>query len=564
MCGIVGYVGDKEAAPLILEMLSRLEYRGYDSAGVATISDGLHLEKDKGGVADLDADLPGTTGIGHTRWATHGPPSKTNAHPHLNSDGTIAVVHNGIIENFQELKAKLAHIQFRSQTDTEVLAHLVSEHYDGDLLKAVRFGLGEVHGSFALLVVSSKHPGEIIVARRHSPLVVGRGEGEMFVASDVPAFLAHSKNATFLEDDEIGRLTKDGLELFSLSGDPVSHEELEVEWSPEQAEKSGYDHFMLKEIHEQPHTLVETLRGLPPSIDFGDELYILACGTSFHAGMLALPHLFSKGTRAQLVLSSEFNSVAPLVCERTTVLAISQSGETADTLFAVKAAKSKGARVIALTNVVGSSIARAADEVVYTRCGPEIGVAATKTFTAQAAAIISLSQGISIDEARMRETLDDIEAKIRIIAEKIKDAKDVYFIGRGAGHALSLEGALKLKEIGYVHAEGFAAGELKHGPLALVEEGTWVVALCGFERDKMLGSVMEVKARGAKVVSICSEGDQKFLSLSEDSLELPKDLGSAAPLYYAFPLQLLSYHVGVLKGINVDKPRNLAKSVTVE
>lgn len=565
MCGIVGYVGDKRAAPLILEMLSNLEYRGYDSAGIATISSGLHLEKEKGGVADLKAEtLPGSTAIGHTRWATHGPPSKANAHPHINTDGSIAVVHNGIIENYNELKAELSHIEFRSETDTEVLAHLIDAAYKGNLFEAVKLALSKVKGSFALLVVSDKHEGEIIIARRHSPLAVGLGNGEIFLASDVPAFLAHTKKAIFLEDDEIGRVTKKGLELFTLSGEKVNREPMTLEWSSEAAEKGGYEHFMLKEIHEQPETIHKTLSALPKSVDFGKNLYIIACGTSYNAGMLSIPYLSQLGVRAQMIVASEFQEFAPIIDEDSTVLAISQSGETADTLSAIKLAKEKGAKVIALTNVVGSSIARAADDAIYTRCGPEIGVAATKTFSSQAAALIALSHGLSFDSKRLADVLEKIKPQVKRAVALIKDAKDVYFLGRGQGYALSLEAALKLKEIGYIHAEGFAGGELKHGPLALIEDGTWVVALGGFHPFKMLGSIMEVKARGAKVISIAPEGDTKFQNLCEATIDMPRDLGAAAPLFYALPLQLLSYYTGVEKGINVDKPRNLAKSVTVE
>ncbi len=563
MCGIVGYVGKKRAAPILLGMLSRLEYRGYDSAGLATLSDSLHVEKDRGGVSDLDPSLPGTLGLGHTRWATHGRPSKANAHPHLNSEDTIAVVHNGIIENYRELKNKLK-IDFRSQTDTEVLAHLISESYEGDLLEAVRRALLKVEGSFGIGVIAEGSPGEIVVARRHSPVVVGIGDNETFLASDVPAFLSHTNKALFLEDDEIGRVTADGAELFSLSGSPVSREPVKIEWSAEQAEKGGYDHFMLKEIHEQPKTISETLRGLTPSVDFGDDLYILACGTSYHAGMIALPFLAGQGIKARLVISSEFSPFASLLDEHSTVLAISQSGETADTLSAVEMAETRGARVIALTNVVGSSLARLADEVIYTRCGPEIGVASTKTFTAQVAALTALTRGLSIDEKQFEEFVANVESQTEKAAEMVRDADHLFFIGREQGYGLSLEGALKLKEIGYIHAEGFAGGELKHGPLALVEDGTWVVAIGGFKPFKMMSNVMEVKARGAKIISICPEGDERFRELSEATIEVPYHLGSAAPIHYALPLQLLAYKVGVSKGIDVDKPRNLAKSVTVE
>jgi glucosamine--fructose-6-phosphate aminotransferase (isomerizing) len=610
MCGIVGYVGPRQCVDIILSGLRKLEYRGYDSAGVAVVgASGLSVARAKGKLRNLaerlsEKPLAGTTGIGHTRWATHGRPSDENAHPH--AYGGVAVVHNGIIENHLELKAQLSSRghRFASETDTEIFAHLIADALDGGsqgLAAAVRAALRQVQGSYAIAVVSEKRPGEIVAAKNASPLVVGFGKGESFLASDVPAILEHTREVIYLEEGELACLTAQGIELLGRDGEPVRRAPRRIEWSAVAAEKEGHKHFMHKEIFEQPRAVTDTIRGRT-ILEAGDaaldgleldegtargleRLTIVACGTSWHAG-LAGRNMIEQLARlpVEVELASEFRYREPIVGPRTLCLAVSQSGETADTLAAVKEAKRRGARAVSICNVVGSAIPRECDGTLHTHAGPEIGVASTKAFTTQLAALfllavrlgrlrgtLSQEQGVRHLEA-LRQIPLSMEQVIRQepavmpVAKRCVQARDVLFLGRGCQFPVALEGALKLKEISYIHAEGYAAGEMKHGPIALIDESLPVVVLATREAayEKTLGNMEEVRARGGHVFAVVSEGDTQAASLAEIALTVPAAPPLLAPLLSILPLQFLAYHVADLKGTDVDQPRNLAKSVTVE
>ncbi|MCU0641074.1 MAG: glutamine--fructose-6-phosphate transaminase (isomerizing) [Candidatus Margulisbacteria bacterium] len=609
MCGIVGYIGPKAALPFLVEGLKKLEYRGYDSAGVATLEAGeLHVSKCVGKIADLETLLltkpvPGSIGIGHTRWATHGQPSHLNSHPHEDCKSELVVVHNGIIENFLELRQELqerGHV-FRSATDTEVFAHLIEENLQGDLLKAVQQALKAVKGTYALAVISKKEPGKIIAARSGSPLIIGHGEDELFIASDIPAILKYTSRVTYLDNGDVAELTPEGSRVFNLAGDPVIKEISLISWDPESAEKGGYSHFMLKEIHEQPNAIRKTIEGRVRAesheIHF-DELNLsdadirginrvvfTACGTSWHAGLIG-EYLFEQYARlpAEVEYAAEFRYRHPIIDDKTLVVAITQSGETADTLGAVWEAKAQGARAIAICNVVGSTIAREADGVVYTNAGPEIGVASTKAFTTQLTIVYLLAIMFGqkrailteLETAKLVNDLIEIPQKleetllgepiVEEIAEKIYGATNSLYLGRGKGFPIALEGALKLKEVSYIHAEGYPAAEMKHGPIALIDKNMPVVVLAfaGRRYDKIIGNVEEVKARGGQVIAVASKGDNLIAERADEVIYIPQTTESLSPLLAVVPLQLLAYYIAVKRGCHIDQPRNLAKSVTVE
>ena len=612
MCGIVGYVGDRSAVGIIVEGLKRLEYRGYDSAGVAILSGGqLHVRRAAGRIKLLEAALrerpvEGSLGIGHTRWATHGRPSEENAHPHTDCGGDLVVVHNGILENYLEVKERLlaqGH-QFRSETDTEVLAHLVEHHLKqgGRLDVAVKQALGEVKGSYAIGVVASSAPDRLVAAKQGAgSVVVGLGRGEMFVASDIPAILGHTRDVIILEDDDVAVVTARGVEVSTLDGDPVQREPVRILWDPIMAEKGGYRHFMLKEIYEQPRAVADTFRGriapetgsivlpdanLDPSTVRGlQRVVIVACGTSYHAAMLgrAMIEQFAR-LPAEIDLGSEFRYRDALIGPETLVLAISQSGETADTLGAVKGAKLKGCPILAVTNVVGSALAREATGTLYTHAGPEIGVASTKAFTTQIAAMYLLALWLGrqreaitprdvtkriqdlVEIPRLIETTLELDGAIDALARRLSSAQDFLYLGRGAQFPIALEGALKLKEISYIHAEGYAGGEMKHGPIALIAEGLPVVALAPRDSayERMLGNIEEVRARDGLVIAVGNPGDHALSTKAHHMIEVPPAAELLSPLVTVIPLQLLAYHIAVRRGCDVDQPRNLAKSVTVE
>lgn len=603
MCGIVGYTGPRPAREVLLSSLSRLEYRGYDSAGLAVMSPhGLVLLRRGGKLENLakaaaEQGLPGNLGIGHTRWATHGLPTEENAHPHLDCTGKIALVHNGIIENHRELREGLisrGH-RFRSQTDTETLVHLVEEGYRGDLVEALRQALAQVKGTYALALIHADHPQEIVVARMGSPLVVGLLPGESFVASDVPALLPYTRTFHFLEDGDVARLTPGHLEIWDHQGTKKNPSFREVPWDPLSAEKFGYRHFMEKEIHEQPRAVADTLRSelsTPWEEGLGkldlsqvNHIYLVACGTSYHAALVAEywwePLL---GLPASAEIASEFRYKNPAVGKNTLVVAISQSGETVDTLMAVRDASARGAQVLGVVNVVGSAIAREAHAVLYTRAGLEIGVAATKTFAAQLAALALLglwlgrSRGLlsEIELQKHKEELSQaprlLEAALKLgptcetLARKLYTFPNFLYLGRGILYPLALEGALKLKEISYIHAEAYAAGEMKHGPIALIHEGMPVVVLYSREElpDKILANIQEVKARGGIIVGFADHDPPELRELVDHLVLLPQASRLLVPLVFAPVLQLLAYHIARLRGTDVDRPRNLAKTVTVE
>jgi len=606
MCGIVGYVGAREATEVIIHGLRRLEYRGYDSAGVAILSGGhTQVLRCRGKLAALEkllGDKPprGTLGIGHTRWATHGRPSHENAHPH--KSGTVSVVHNGIVENHAALRDRLKATgrTFSSQTDTEVLAHLVDEALSGGastLVEAVRAALKQVEGSYAIAVISDLFPDVFVAAKNASPLVLGMGEGEVFVASDAPAILEYTRDMIFLEDGDVVELSRSSMHITGLDGAPRNRPLKTVTWTAGQAEKAGYPHFMLKEIHEQPQAVSDTLlsRLLLDSNDVsldGQEMgqvpgrvIILACGTSYHAGLVG-KFLVENVARiaCEVDLASEFRYREPVVGAGDLVVAISQSGETADTLAAVKEAKARGARTLAICNVVDSAIPRTSDFVLYTHAGPEIGVASTKCFTAQLAALILLA----IYLGRRKSALADVAAaelvaalvqiphkmsetlrgctNMRELVRKYMHARDFLFLGRGTNYPIALEGALKLKEISYIHAEGYAAGEMKHGPIALIDDGLPVVVIAtqGKGYDKVLSNLAEVRAREGHVIAVATKGDEAIQSLCQDVLWVEDAPPLLQPLVTVLPLQLLAYSMAVARGTDVDQPRNLAKSVTVE
>jgi len=607
MCGIIGCLGTESAVPLLFEGLKRLEYRGYDSAGIAILEDGrMTLFRRAGKVRQLEGEvlplkLSARVGIGHTRWATHGIPTDENAHPHLDCHEKIAVIHNGIIENFQVLKERLAASghRFRSQTDTEVLAHLIEENDEGDLLSAVIAAAREAEGAFAIAVLSEDDPNRIVVARRGSPLVVGRGEIGTFVSSDIPAIVEWVSHVVFLADNEIAELTPEGFRVLDLSGNPVKRLPQPVTMDPLSIQKAGYKHFMLKEIHEQPRAVGETVREkLGPqgstihlegmeelALDF-DQAYLVACGTAYHAGLVA-EYLWEQllPLPVHAVIASEFRLRDVSLTPRSIIIAVSQSGETIDTLMAVRRAKEKGAKVIAVVNSINSAIERESDAAVHTRAGVEIGVAATKTFSAQIAALILLGlflaekrgdavehvtkgalAGLTLIPGQIAEVLAE-EEKIAALAQRFHNADDFLFLARGCLYPIALEGALKLKEISYIHAEGYPAGEMKHGPIALIDEKMPVVVLLSQKvaYEKVLSNVEEVKARKGIVIALTDRAEDKALKrLADHTLLLPAADRTCLPILYTIPLQLLAYHIAVLRGTDVDQPRNLAKTVTVE
>jgi glucosamine--fructose-6-phosphate aminotransferase (isomerizing) len=603
MCGIVGYVGPRRAEEILLAGLSRLEYRGYDSAGVAVLTpQGLALIRQVGKLenlrrAVLEASPTGNLGIGHTRWATHGLPTEENAHPHLDCTGKIAIVHNGIIENHRELRERLAqrgHV-FRSQTDTETLVHLVEEYYAGDLAEAVRKAVLDARGAYAIAVIHADHPKEIVVAREGSPLVVGILPGEGFLASDVPALLPYTRTFHFLEDGDVARITPGRLEIWDRQGNRKEPKFRDVPWDPFSAEKLGYRHFMEKEIYEQPRAVADTLRseistpweeGLG-KVDLSqvEHIYLVACGTSYHAALVA-EYLWEPllGLPVSAEIASEFRYKRPALGKNTLLVAVSQSGETIDTLMAVRGAKEKGAQVIGVVNIVGSAIAREADAVLYTRAGLEIGVAATKTFTAQLAALgllglwLGRAKGI-LSEEELVQTREELSRAPRLVEEVLKlgptiealaqrfyNFPNFLYLGRGILYPLALEGALKLKEISYIHAEGYAAGEMKHGPIALIHEGMPVVALYSAEElpEKVLANIQEAKARRGILIVLADDAPEELRELADHLILLPRAPRILLPFTFTPPLQLLAYHIARLRGTDVDQPRNLAKTVTVE
>ncbi len=607
MCGIVGYVGHQQATPILIGGLRRLEYRGYDSAGVAVANNGneTRVIRCRGKLAALEALLEqekplGTCGIGHTRWATHGRPSDENAHPH--KVGSVAVVHNGIIENHVGLRVRLraAGRTFSSQTDTEIVAHLIDEALlEGapSFIDAVRKALRQIEGAYALVVLSDLYPDQIIGAKNSSPLVIGLGKNEAFLASDAPAILEHTREVIFLEDGDIVELSRKDVRVSDVDGKPLSRAPRTITWTAAQAEKAGYPHFMLKEIFEQPRAVTDTLRGrllvdkndaVLDGLDLGsgiDRVVLIACGTSYHAGLVG-KFLIEASARlpCEVDLASEFRYREPVITGRDLVVGISQSGETADTLAALKEAKSRGARTLAICNVVDAAIARAADAALYTHAGPEIGVASTKCFTAQLAALTLLSIHLGRRTGRLSEdaAADFIRELLLIpnkmtvalesmgeiskIAERYKNAKDFLFLGRGTNYPIALEGALKLKEISYIHAEGYAAGEMKHGPIALIDDGIPVVVIAprGKGYEKVLSNLAEVRARDGHVIAVATVGDKTIAEQCHSVLWIPDAPALLQPLLTVLPLQMLSYCVALARGNDVDQPRNLAKSVTVE
>jgi glucosamine--fructose-6-phosphate aminotransferase (isomerizing) len=616
MCGIVGYIGRRPALPVILEGLKRLEYRGYDSAGVAVAGKGkVGLTKTEGRIDDLIEKLArqsppqSTVGIGHTRWATHGRPSDQNAHPHTDCEGKIAVVHNGVIENYLILRQRLeaAGHRFRSETDSEVIPHLVEEYYAGDLVAAVRRAVADLEGYYAIVVLRSDEPDRLVAVRKDNPLVVGIGDGESFIASDIPAILRHTRRIIVLEEGDMAVAERGGVKITDRAGQAVERQPLDVEWDVEAAEKGGFPHFMLKEIFEQPVCLKQTLAGrLVPGgpkspaetgilFDKGvldteevvalDRVFITACGTAFHAGLVG-KHLIERLARlpVEADIASEFRYRNVIMKPGDMLVVVSQSGETLDTLAAQRDMTRRGGRTVAITNVVGSSVAREADEIIYTRAGPEIAVASTKAYTAQLLAFALLATHIGVARGTLRaeraaEILDecrrlpelaervlDRAEHVKAVARRLAEWNDVFYIGRGLDLAVAMEGQLKLKEISYIHAEAIAAGELKHGTLALIEKGVPVIAVSTQPelRDKTLSNVQVVKARGGHVIAVATEGDAEIPKHADEVIWLPKTDPLLAPILAAIPLQLIAYYAALERGSDVDKPRNLAKSVTVE
>lgn len=606
MCGIAGYIGGRDAVPVVVDQLRRLEYRGYDSAGVAAVNGTLDVVKTQGKLRALEALLtdgfPGARlAVAHTRWATHGKPSTPNAHPHADCDGKIVVCHNGIIENYLELRAWLAergHL-FASETDTEVLPHLIEEFYQGDLEAAFREALGRVRGSYALSMVSVYEPETLFAARKDSPLVIGMGEGEFFVASDIPAVLPYTRDVLVLEDGDIAVIRRDGASITHLDGGAVDRQPMRITWDAHAAEKGGYEHFMLKEINEQPNTIRDTLRGRLvngrvelPELGLTAEqargferIYLVACGTAYHAGLVA-GLTWERRLRIPVVadLASEFRYRDPVVDARTLVVLVSQSGETADTLAAMREAKARGATTVAIVNVVGSTLAREADCALYTQAGPEICVASTKAYTSQLTAIYLLGLYLARlrgslrpeSEAEMAAALERLpgqvaqilrqEGTVREMAAAFSACHDFFFLGRGLDYAVAQEGALKLKEISYRHSEALAAGEMKHGTLALVTDQVSAICLATQQplREKLASNIKEVKAREATVLAIARESDPDIELYSDCAVRVPDTLDELMPVLAIIPLQLLAYHVARDAGCEIDQPRNLAKSVTVE
>ena len=608
MCGIIGYVGDEQRAiEVILDGLSKLEYRGYDSAGLAIIENGkIFIEKKSGKLENLRNALKGKeesayVGIGHTRWATHGNPTDENSHPHFSSDRKVAVVHNGIIENYLELKEELTKegYVFTSQTDSEVVAHLFSKHYDGDMLSTLRKVTERIRGSYALGIIERENPDRLVCVRKESPLIIGLGKGKNFIASDVPAILKYTREVMFLDNSEMAIVEKDRVSVYDSQGKKLEKAISKIEWDMEQANKGGYPHFMLKEIEEQPEVIEKTLdvyMNTNGKVDFSSslkkldlskikEIYIVACGTAYHAGLQGA-YFFKKisGIKTEVDIASEFRYSDPFIDESTLAIFISQSGETLDTLMAMKMAKEKGATTLAITNVLGSTISREADMVIYTLAGPEISVASTKAYTAQVTLFYLLAlyfgeKKMLIDGNKYESYLDTIhmlsdqvkkvidkKEQIRAIANKIKDKRNGFFIGRGIDDKCGREGSLKMKEITYIHTEAFSAGELKHGTIALIEEGTMVVAIATQEDmiEKIISNIKEVKARGAYVIALTKEKYKNVADISDEIILIDDVEDILAPTVANISLQLLAYYTAVEKGLDVDKPRNLAKSVTVE
>ncbi|MCI9226703.1 MAG: glutamine--fructose-6-phosphate transaminase (isomerizing) [Dorea sp.] len=608
MCGIVGYIGNQQAAPILLDGLSRLEYRGYDSAGIAVCNNGkIDMIKSKGRLKVLSelthdgATLPGMMGIGHTRWATHGSPSDVNAHPHFNQDKSIVVVHNGIIENYLKLKKKLEKhgYQFVSETDTEIIAHLLDYYYQGNPLQAITKIMHRMEGSYALGIIFKEHPKELYAVRKDSPLIVGHTDGGSIIASDVPAVLRYTREVYFIENEEIVRMTEDSMEFFSVDEEPISKESVRIEWDVNAAEKGGYEHFMLKEMYEQPKAVIDTFS--PRIKDNGivieelgmtdeeirkvQKIMIVACGSASHVGYTS-KYILEGLARipVEVDMASEFRYRNPLLDENTLVVVISQSGETADTLAALREAKEQGARVLGVVNVVGSSIAREADNVMYTWAGPEIAVATTKAYTAQLIAMYLLAMKFAyvrgqLSGGELGEMLGEMKAlpaqiemilnnreKIQRFANRYLAARDIFFIGRGIDHAISMEGSLKLKEISYIHSEAYAAGELKHGTISLVEEGTLVAAVLTQKSlyKKMISNMEEVRTRGAFVMAVTVEGNTEVEKAADYVIYIPETNKYFTNSLAIIPLQLFAYYIAVGRGCDVDKPRNLAKSVTVE
>lgn len=606
MCGIVGYIGNKDALPILIDGLKRLEYRGYDSAGVAIIGDDLKVVKTQGRISDLEnklknEELKGSIGLGHTRWATHGVPNDVNAHPHLSENKSIVVIHNGIIENYLELKKMLVKEgrTFRTDTDTEVIAYLIEEFYEGDLLKAVKKTVELLEGSYAIAVMSKNERDRFVAVRKDSPLVAGFGQGENFIASDIPAILPYTKNIIILENGDIIDVRRESINVYDKNLNLITRNIKRIDWRIEDAQKGGFKHFMLKEIFEEPDVIREAMRGrvrdavvefpeLNISLEYlksVNQVYFVACGTAYHAGVFG-KYLAEKYLRipAQAEVASEFRYRDPVIDEHTLLFVISQSGETTDTLAALRFGKEKGARTVGIVNVVGSSVTREVDQVVYIHAGPEIAVASTKAYVAQVEVILLLivyfakllgkltkeeESNIVNDFQKLEEKARSIVLRSNEIADFVSTTKSIeetFYIGRNLDFALSLEGALKLKEISYVHAEGYPAGELKHGPLALVTPNSLVIAVITYGplKEKTLSNIKEVKARGGKVLAIAQEGYNTIEEVADRVFYVPKVTNDIGPIINVIPLQLIAYYMAEARGLDIDKPRNLAKSVTVE
>lgn len=609
MCGIVGYVGNAQAAPFLLDGMSKLEYRGYDSAGIAVYEKGkIRVEKCVGRLDalrhKLEGRMPeGSMGIGHTRWATHGRPSDRNSHPHTDESGDFVVVHNGIIENYLMLKEKLIAKgqKFSSDTDTEIVAHLFADFYEGDMEEAVKKVLKTIEGSYSLVFMCAAEPDKLICTKKDNPLIIGLGEGENFIASDIPAIIAKTRRTYIMSDGEIATVTKDGVWVQDINGTPITKKVFEVNWNAEAAEKGGFEHFMLKEIYEQPKAIKDTMRGrlaengteinftelgwTPEDFTGISKIFIVACGTAYHAGIVGKYYLENLARiPVEVDIASEFRYRNPLVDANCLTIVISQSGETIDTLAALKEAKRLGSRTLAVTNVVGSSIAREADQVVYTYAGPEIAVASTKAYTTQLLVMLmlavyvgrlrgtldgnkadALAKGLHKVPEQLHDMLENVD-QIKVFARHYGSSLDAFFLGRSLDYAVALEGALKLKEISYIHAEAYAAGELKHGTLALIVEGVPVIVLATQEDvyDKTVSNLQEVKAREAMVIAIALEGDDSIAKYADRVIYIPRADKELAPILAVLPLQLLAYYAALTRGCDVDKPRNLAKSVTVE
>ena len=608
MCGIVGYIGNRKATDVLTQGLEKLEYRGYDSAGVAVIDDNrINVTKCKGRLKNLEEKLEttpihGTVGIGHTRWATHGEPSDRNSHPHVTANGNIAVVHNGIIENYLEIKEELSNkgYSFVSETDTEVIPYLIDMYYEGDLKEAVIKALKRMKGAFALGILCVDEPDKLIAVRKDSPLIIGKGKGENFIASDIPAVINWTRDIYILENGEMAVVTKDGVNLMKFDGTPIEKEIYKVTWNIDEAQKGGYDHFMLKEIFEQPKALRDTIsprldengkiklddiKLTKENIENINKVYIVACGTAYHAGLVGKA-LIEKYVNIPVLadIASEFRYNNPFVDEKTLMIVVSQSGETADTLAALRLAKEKGARTLAVCNAVGSSISREADDIFYTWAGPEIAVASTKAYTTQIVSLALIALYMADKKGTIaKEEYENVLEELKLLPEKaekvllsksnimkmaqaISKKDDVFYIGRGIDYYVSMEGSLKLKEVSYIHSEAMAAGELKHGTLALIEDGMPVIALATQDRlfDKMLSNIKEVKARGGYVIAIAREGNKEVEKVSDLTIYIPDAIDEVVGAISAIPLQLLAYFAAKERGCDIDKPKNLAKSVTVE